>query len=103
VQWEIHNGHQKRSLVVSVIVWGAWATFKAHHRGQADVSANPTEANIRALAATVQASDNMSADNQCLKEFKSYGADGTPFLIVRGHQMKDGFDSDELIAALTKG
>ena len=122
----------KRILVVSVIVWGAWATFKAHHRGQADVSANPTEENLRALATTVQASDvvmystsecvycvqakswlnqfgfaftecNMSVGNQCLKEFKSYGADGTPFLIVRGHQMKDGFDSDEFIAALTKG
>jgi hypothetical protein len=37
-----------------------------------------------------------------VREFNSYGADGTPFLIVRGHQMKDGFDSDEFIAALTK-
>jgi glutaredoxin len=45
---------------------------------------------------------NMSVDKQCVREFNSYGADGTPFLIVRGHQMKDGFDSDEFIAALTK-
>lgn len=45
---------------------------------------------------------NMSVDKQCVREFNRYGADGTPFLIVRGHQMKDGFDSDEFIAALTK-
>ncbi|WP_198118000.1 hypothetical protein [Massilia rhizosphaerae] len=44
----------------------------------------------------------MSVDKQCVREFNRYGADGTPFLIVRGHQMKDGFDSDEFIAALTK-
>jgi glutaredoxin len=122
----------KKILLVGVIVWGAWASFKAHHRGQTDAYANPTEVNLRALAATVQANDvvmystseciycaeaknwlnqygfaftecNMSVDKQCVKEFKDYGADGTPFLIVRGHQMKDGFDSDEFVAALTKG
>jgi glutaredoxin len=122
----------KKVLLVSVIVLGAWASFKDHHRRHGDADANPTEATLRALATTVQASDvvmystsecvycaqaknwlnqygfaftecNMSVDNRCLKEFKSYGADGTPFLIVRGHQMKDGFDSDEFIAALKKG
>jgi glutaredoxin len=121
----------KKILIIGILVLGAWASFKGHHRGNAVAPDGPTEEQLRTLAATVQASDvvmystsecpycaqakswlnqygfaftecNMSVDNQCLREFKSYGADGTPFLIVRGHQMKDGFDSDEFIAALTK-
>jgi glutaredoxin len=43
---------------------------------------------------------NMSVDQRCVQEFRSYGADGTPFLLVRGYQMKNGFDSDEFLAAL---
>ncbi len=47
---------------------------------------------------------NMSLSNQCIDEFKSYGANGTPFLIIRRgnkvHQMNDGFDSNEFLAAL---
>jgi glutaredoxin len=43
---------------------------------------------------------NMSVDERCVQEFRSYGADGTPFLLVRGYQMKNGFDSDEFLAAL---
>jgi len=47
---------------------------------------------------------NMSLSNQCIDEFKSYGANGTPFLVIhRGnkvHQMNDGFDSNEFLAAL---
>ena len=43
---------------------------------------------------------NMSIEERCQREFNSYGAVGTPFLIVRGHQMKDGFDSDEFLQAL---
>jgi glutaredoxin len=45
---------------------------------------------------------NMSVSSECVSQFKSYGADGTPFLIVRGHQMKNGFDSDEFISLLQK-
>jgi glutaredoxin len=45
---------------------------------------------------------NMSTDSQCIDEFKSYKAFGTPFLVVKGHEMHDGFDSDEMIAALKK-
>lgn len=45
---------------------------------------------------------NMSVDRHCESEFRSHGADGTPYLIVRGHHMKDGFDSDEFIAALRR-
>lgn len=43
---------------------------------------------------------NMSVDERCVQEFRSYGADGTPFLLVRGYQMKNGFDSDEFLATL---
>jgi glutaredoxin len=45
---------------------------------------------------------NMSVVRRCEAEFLSYGATGTPYLIVRGHHMKDGFDSDEFIEALAK-
>ncbi|WP_293931179.1 glutaredoxin family protein [Iodobacter sp.] len=44
---------------------------------------------------------NMSIEERCQQEFNSYGAIGTPFLIVRGHHMKDGFDSDEFLQALS--
>ncbi|MEN9658620.1 MAG: hypothetical protein RL571_2085 [Pseudomonadota bacterium] len=44
---------------------------------------------------------NMGIEEHCQQEFNSYGAIGTPFLMVRGHQMKDGFDSDEFLQALS--
>lgn len=40
---------------------------------------------------------NMSLSPQCEQEFRALGADGTPYLIVRGRHMKNGFDSDEFI------
>lgn len=43
---------------------------------------------------------NMSTTPHCEDEFRALGADGTPYLIVRGHHMKNGFDSDEFLAAL---
>lgn len=47
---------------------------------------------------------NMSVERRCEAEFKAYGGNGTPFLVIRrngkGHHMKDGFDSDEFLAAL---
>jgi glutaredoxin len=45
---------------------------------------------------------NMSVSRDCERQFMSYGATGTPFLLVRGHQMKDGFDSDEFLAVLQR-
>ena len=36
----------------------------------------------------------------CLAAFRSYGANGTPYLVVRGHHMKDGFNDSEFFAAL---
>lgn len=43
---------------------------------------------------------NMSTTPRCEQEFMAHGATGTPYLVVRGHHMKDGFDSDEFLAAL---
>lgn len=45
---------------------------------------------------------NMSIDKSCEQQFKSYGANGTPYLVVRGQHMKDGFDSDEFLALISK-
>jgi glutaredoxin len=36
----------------------------------------------------------------CARQFRATGSEGVPYLIVKGHHMKDGFDSDEFIAAL---
>jgi len=47
---------------------------------------------------------NMSVESRCVGEFQALRASGTPYLVVRGprgeHHMKDGFDSDEFLAAL---
>lgn len=43
---------------------------------------------------------NMSLSRDCEREFLRYGANGTPFLVVRGHQMKDGFVTREFLADL---
>lgn len=43
---------------------------------------------------------NMSVSERCESEFRSYGGNGTPYLVVRGHHMRDGFDSDEFVALL---
>jgi len=37
---------------------------------------------------------------KCESELKSISADGVPYLIVRGKHLKEGFDSDEFVAAL---
>jgi glutaredoxin/predicted RNA-binding Zn-ribbon protein involved in translation (DUF1610 family) len=43
---------------------------------------------------------NMSVSRECEREFLSYGGNGTPYLVVRGQHMKDGFDSDQFLALL---
>jgi glutaredoxin len=47
---------------------------------------------------------NMSVERRCEAGFQAYGANGTPFLVIRRggkeRHMKDGFDSDEFLAAL---
>jgi glutaredoxin len=42
-------------------------------------------------------------DSSCLSALKTLDPEGgVPYLIVKGHHMKEGFDSDEFIAALGK-
>ena len=36
----------------------------------------------------------------CASQFRATGSEGVPYLVVKGHHMKDGFDSDEFITAL---
>jgi glutaredoxin len=40
------------------------------------------------------------ASRSCAAEFERLGGNGVPYLIVRGHHMKDGFDSDEFVSIL---
>jgi glutaredoxin len=96
------------------------------------IGANPSNEQLAQLAASAQAGDvvmysatwcpNCSAakswmgqygfqaqvceidkDSSCLSALKSLDPQGgVPYLIVKGHHMKDGFDSDEFVAALAK-
>ncbi len=97
----------------------------------AKFGAEPSPEQLKALAATVQADEvliysapwcgncteakswmtqngfkyqecNVEASIDCADQFKRLGADGIPYLIVKGQHMKDGFDSDQFIAALRK-
>ncbi|BEP33259.1 hypothetical protein GmRootV59_02330 [Variovorax sp. V59] len=36
----------------------------------------------------------------CKAQLANLGGDGIPYLIVKGHHMKDGFDSEEFVAAM---
>jgi glutaredoxin len=111
-------------LIIAGAAQFAWKHYSPSHSTHAEQSP------ISQLAATVKAGDiimysttecvycgeakswlnqngfaftecNMTIDQRCQQEFNAYGAVGTPFLIVRGHQMKDGFDSDEFLQALS--
>jgi glutaredoxin len=43
---------------------------------------------------------NMSVEQHCVDEFRIYRASGTPFLVVRGQQMHDGFDVHQFLHIL---
>lgn len=113
-------------VLVCVLAWAAWAGMKAVG-GRDHDSAAPED--VRSLAESVRADEivmysttecpycaqtrawlrghgfrftecNMSLSQACEREYLSYGGNGTPYLIVRGHHMKSGFDSDEFLADL---
>lgn len=44
---------------------------------------------------------NTDTDAACARTFQSYGGNGVPYLVVKGYHMKNGFDSDEFLRALT--
>lgn len=43
---------------------------------------------------------DVERESHCQQEFSTYRADGVPFLVIRGRQMRDGFDADLFLAAL---
>lgn len=45
---------------------------------------------------------DIQARAECADQLKALGSDGVPYLIVKGHHMKRGFDSNEFIAALQR-
>lgn len=112
-------------LIAGHLAWKHW--------GRDNLAPNRDAAQIQTLAASVKAEEvvmystsecsychaakgwlaqngfaftecNMSIERRCETEFKAYGADGTPFLVIRRgdkeHLMKNGFDSDEFLVAL---
>jgi glutaredoxin len=112
-------------LLVLALAYGAWAGFQAMSKRWG----SPSNADYQALAASVKPGEvmmystnecvycahakgwlqqngfaftecNMSVSRECEREFLSYGGNGTPYLVVRGKHMKDGFDSDQFLALL---
>ncbi|TFW30196.1 glutaredoxin family protein [Massilia horti] len=128
-EWGIPWG---RLILLAVLGWGAWNGYhRLHNSPDRPVAAELSPAAIAALAKTVEPGEvvmysttecvycaqakawlsrygfaftecNMSISRQCEREFLSYSATGTPFLLVRGHQMKDGFGSDEFLGLLQR-
>ena len=116
-----------RWLIVPAI---AIALFRLHPFGGSGTSGDLDSDQIGALAAGVRADEvamysttecvycaqakgwlsqngfaftecNMSISPACVQDFSRYGGTGTPYLVVRGHHMKDGFDSDQFLALLS--
>lgn len=123
----------KRFLIFVLIVGGAWLTWPHREQSRIPAPGVMTAEQIQSLARTVQAEEvvmysttecaycaqarawmarydfaftecNMSVKPRCQDEFNAYGANGTPYLVIRRHgkehHMKDGFDSEEFLAAL---
>lgn len=116
-----------RWLIVPAI---AIALFRLHPFGGGTAGGDLDSDQIRALAAGVRADEvvmysttecvycaqakgwlsqngfaftecNMSLSPACVQDFTRFGGTGTPYLVVRGHHMKDGFDSDQFMALLS--
>jgi glutaredoxin len=43
---------------------------------------------------------NIETDGSCRHDYNRYGGDGVPYLVVKGHHMKQGFNTDQFLAAL---
>lgn len=127
---KIHNQSgfiTKTNIVIACLVLlGVWQYMK---RDKLEVVGNFTPAQIEEIAQNVGPSDiviytttgcphsasakdwmdshditykdcNLTTDQSCVNEFKDFGGDGVPWLVVKGHHMKDGFDKNELLSAL---
>ena len=116
-------------LLLAALVVAGWATVQAVSKRSAGAAISYAAIDLQALAATAKPGDvvmysttecgycaqarswlnqngfaftecDMRVSSQCEREFLSYGGTGTPYLVVRGHHMKDGFNTDEFLAAL---
>lgn len=114
-------------IAVAALAWGGWQGYQLSTKGQAGSS----ESGLVTLAASAAPSDvlfysapwcancaeakgwmrrygfkyqecDIDARPECAQQLRGMGGDGVPYLVVKGHHMKDGFDSDEFIAALQK-
>lgn len=122
----------KAVLVTIALAFAAYYGW-THRSGNSVATADLSVAQIQQLAASVKAEEvvmysttecpycreakgwlaqngfaftecNMSLERRCEAEFKAYGGNGTPFLVIRRggkeHQLKDGFDTHEFLAAV---
>lgn len=115
-------------LASLVIVYGAW--FGYHRSGALIGTPSRANLSVEQLADSASPSDvvmysatwcpycsqakgwlgqngfkaqicEIDKDSDCLSRLKTFDPKGAvPYLIVKGHHMKNGFDSDEFIAAL---
>lgn len=117
-------------LVGLVIVYGAWLGY--HRSGALTSTPLRNNLSVEQLAASASPGDvvmysatwcpycsqakgwlgqngfkpqvcEIDKDSDCLAHLKTFDPKGAvPYLIVKGHHMKNGFDSDEFIAAVGK-
>jgi glutaredoxin len=119
-----------RLLIIVLLIVGAYM-WKHYDIGHFFLADEWDESSIASLAAAVQPGDivmysttsctycaqagawmerngfaftecDMNKESHCENEFLAYGGTGTPYLVVRGHHMKDGFNSDEFLAAMQR-
>jgi len=113
------------ALLIALTAYALWSDAQAalSQRG------GPSRQELRALAATVRPGEVVMHSTQdcgycvqvkrwltrhgfaftecdiervarCEREFADHGADGTPYLLVRGQSMQNDFDADEFVALL---
>ena len=115
-----------KTLVAVAIVWFAWTRFDASNSAPHTID---SAEELQALAKNVRADEvviyttsvcpysaqakgwmtqygfqftecNAQTNQECARQLTTLTDTGVPYLIVRGHHMKNGFDSDEFISAL---
>lgn len=116
-------------LLLAVLVVAGWAVVQSISKRAAVPAVSYAPQDLQALAAAVKPGEvvmysttecgycaqarswlnqngfaftecDMRVSSQCEREFLGYGGTGTPYLVVRGHHMKDGFNTDEFLTAL---
>ncbi|QNA87658.1 glutaredoxin family protein [Massilia sp. Dwa41.01b] len=124
--WDIPWG---KLLLLGVLACAGWASYQHWNKLRSEETEEFVALDPRAMAATVRPGDvvmyttttcvychqakawlnqygfpfkecNMTVDRSCQDEFMRRGATGTPYLLVRNQEMKNGFDSDEFLRLL---